>query len=67
MWGKNTRVYCGGDATVCCCLGLFCLVPTDVSVVELTSSTEIGKGFESRVDKDLRRCVGIRRKHRRES
>jgi hypothetical protein len=45
----------------------FCLKPTDVSVAELTTSLEMGKDLELRVDKDLRHSVGIGRKQRRES
>ena len=67
MWRKNARVHCGGDATLYCCLGFYCLVPTDVSVVELPASLKMGKSLESRLDKDLRHCVGIPSKHRRES
>lgn len=39
--------------------GLYCLVPTDVSVLELTASLEMGKGLESWVDKDLRICSNV--------
>lgn len=42
-------------------------MPTDVSVAESTTSHEMGKDMESQVDKDLRHCVGIRRKHPRVS
>lgn len=42
-------------------------MPTDVSVAESTTSHEVGKDLESQVDKDLRHCIDIRRKHPRES